>query len=221
MVQMYDGLLKSEHRRLCEQPGELGGFPVTVTVERVLGSMNVILALDGAPGTDIRMSPAEVKATDPAKLVIRLENRLSGMESPKTRTLAEIDQLTAEAAHGRDVDRRPFTQADHLDAARDRAARLNKQLGLAAAPKQETPPQPVTDNDDWLARAAMHDATVMAGIPGSSVMAISYYDSEPESAVHASQHDFPAGNPLTGASDAADPPPPGRPRPPGRGASPR
>ena len=223
IAQMHDGLLKSEHRRLSEQPGELGGFPVTVTVERVLGSMNVILALDGAPGTDIRMSPDEVKATDPAKLVIRLENRLSGMESLKTRTLADIDQLTAEAAHGRDDLARPFTQAELLDAARDRAARLNQQLGQAAAPKQDAALQPVTgEDDDWLVKAAMHDAAVMAGIPGSSVMVISHYDSEPGSAVQASRHDFPSGNPLAGASDAADPPPPPRPsRPPGPSARPR
>ena len=65
-AQMEDTLLKSSHRRLLERPGELGGFPVTVTVERVLGSMNVILALDGAPGTEIRMSPAEIKGADPA-----------------------------------------------------------------------------------------------------------------------------------------------------------
>ena len=107
-AQMEDTLLKSGHRRLLERPGELGGFPVTITVERVLGSMNVILALDRAPGTEIRMSPAEIKAADPAKLVIRLENRLSGLESLKTRTLAEIDQLTAEAAHGQRRPRPPL-----------------------------------------------------------------------------------------------------------------
>ena len=66
-AQMEDTLLKSGHRRLLERPGELGGFPVTVTIERVLGSMNVILALDGAPGTEIRMSPAEIKAADPGQ----------------------------------------------------------------------------------------------------------------------------------------------------------
>jgi len=40
-AQMEDVLLKSSQRRLEERPGELGGFTVTVTVERVLGSMNV------------------------------------------------------------------------------------------------------------------------------------------------------------------------------------
>jgi hypothetical protein len=47
VAQLEQDLLKFSHRRLEERPGELGGFPVAVTVERVLGSMNVILALDG------------------------------------------------------------------------------------------------------------------------------------------------------------------------------
>ena len=205
-TQMEDTLLTSGDRRLLERPGELGGFPVTVTVERVLGSMNVILALDRAPGTEIRMSPAEIKAADPAKLVIRLENRLSGLESLKTRTLAEIDQLTTEAAHGRDDLARPFTQAGQLDAARDRVARLNKQLGQVAAPQHPaTPQQPADDSDDWLVNAAMHDAGVMARIPGSSVMVISHHDSEPESAVQASRYDFPSDNPLAGAAERIRP----------------
>ena len=57
-AQMQEALLKSSHRRLEERPGELGGFTVSVTAERVLGSMNVIMALDGAPGTDVRTTPA-------------------------------------------------------------------------------------------------------------------------------------------------------------------
>jgi phage shock protein A len=212
-AQMEDTLLKSGHRRLLERPGELGGFPVTITVERVLGSVNVILALDRAPGTEIRMSPAEIKAADPAKLVIRLENRLSSLESLKTRTLAEIDQLTVEAAHGQDDLARSFTQAGQLDAARERVARLNKQLGQAAAP-----PHPADDGDDWLVKAAMHDAGVMARIPGSSVMVISHRGGEPESAVQASRYDFPSGNPLAGAASESGPASPRPSRPPGRSA---
>jgi hypothetical protein len=51
------------------------------------------------PGTDVRMTPAEIKGSDPGKLIIRLENRLSGLESLRSRSLTEIDQLTTEAAH--------------------------------------------------------------------------------------------------------------------------
>ena len=107
-VQMEGALLNSSHRRLEKRSGELGGFAVSVTVERVLGSMNVIMVLDGAPGTEVRMTPAEIKATDPGKLIIRLENRLSGLESLRSRSVSEIDQLTTEAAHARDDIARPF-----------------------------------------------------------------------------------------------------------------
>jgi hypothetical protein len=79
-----DALLTSSHRRLEERPGELGGFTVTVTMERALGSMNVTVALDGVPGIEVRMTPAE------------------------------IDQLTAETAHAGDDIVRPFPQADQL-----------------------------------------------------------------------------------------------------------
>jgi len=167
------------------------------------------------------MSLAEIKAADPAKLVIRLENRLSGLESLKTRTLTEIDQLTAEAAHGQDDLARPFAQAGQLDAARDRVARLNKQLGQTAAPQHAaTPQQPAGDGEDWLVKAAMHDAGVMAGIPGSSVMVISHHDGEPESAVQASRYDFPSDNPLAGAASESGPASLRPPRPPGRSARP-
>ena len=145
-AQMQEALLKSSHRRLEERPGELGGFTVTVTVERVLGSMNVIMALDGAPGTEVRMTPAEVKGADPGKLIIRLENRLSGLESLRSRSLAEIDQLTAEAAHARDDIARPFPQADQLAAARDRVLRLDEQLRQTAAPSHR-------NGNDWLLAA--------------------------------------------------------------------
>ena len=146
-AQMEDALLKSSHRRLEERPGQLGGFPVTVTVERVLGSMNVIMALGGAPGTEVRMTPAEVKSADPGKLIIRLENRLSGLESLRSRSLSEIDQLTTEAAHARDDIARPFPQADQLAAARDRVLRLEEKLRETAAPSRG-------NEDDWLLEAA-------------------------------------------------------------------
>ena len=194
-AQMEDALLKSSHRRLEERPGQLGGFTVTVTVERVLGSMNVIMALDGAPGTDVRMTPAEVKSADPGKLIIRLENRLSGLESLRSRSLSEIDQLTTEAAHARDDIARPFTQAGQLGAARDRVLRLDKQLQQTAAPS------PRSGNECLLA-AAMHDATVMAGIRDAAVVAVSQHDGQPDPA-KVSRCDFPVENPLAGATSAA------------------
>ena len=195
VAQLEQTLLKSSHRRLEERPGELGGFPVTVTVERVLGSMNVILALDGAPGTDIRMTPAEVRGVDPSKLIIRLENRLSGLESLGSRSHAEIDQLTAEATHARDDIARPFPQAAQLTAARDRVAHLEEKLRETAMPSRR-------NNDDWLVAAVMHDGVATARIPDVASDGSGHQNGQPQSAAQVSRHDFPADNPLARAGPA-------------------
>jgi len=194
-AQIEDALLNSSHRRLEEQPGELGGFTVSVTVERVLGSMNVTMALDGAAGTEVRMTPAEVKATDPGKLIIRLENRLNGLESLRSRSQSEIDQLTTEAAHARDDITRPFPQSDQLAAVRDHVLRLEEKLRETAAP-------PRGNGNDWLLAAAMRDAAVMAGIPGAAVVIASQQDGQPQSPAQVSQCDFPVDNPLAGTASA-------------------
>ena len=123
--------------------------------------MNVITALDGAPETDVRMTPAEVKGVDPGKLVIRLENRLSGLESLSSRSLSEIDQLTTEAAHARDDIARPFPQTDQLGAAHARVARLEEKLRQTAAPPQYSSNYGTT-------AAALHDVVAMTGIQRSA-----------------------------------------------------
>jgi hypothetical protein len=209
IAQMGETLLRTSHRRLEERPGEVGGFTVTVTVERILGSVNVIMALDGAPGTDVRMSPAEVKSVDSGKLIIRLENRLGGLESLRSRSLSEIDQLTTEAAHARDDLDKPFPQADQLTAARERVRQIDEQLKHAAGDQPREVSDRVTatlrnqDDPNWLAAAAMHDAAVTAGIPDAHVILVSSPEGPPESAAQVSQRDFPQDNPLAGAGPAA------------------
>ncbi len=141
------------------------------------------MALDGAPGTEVRMTPAEVKGTDPGKLIIRLENRLSGLESLRSRSPAEIDQLTAEAAHTRDDIARPFPQADQLATARDRVLCLDEQLRQTAAPSHRN------DNDSLLA-APMHDVVAMVGIPGAATVVARHQDCQPQSPAELSHCDF-------------------------------
>jgi len=192
VVQLEQDLFSTSHRRLEERPGELGGFPLIVTIERVLGSMNVILALGGAPGTDIRMTPAEVRGADPGKLIIRLENRLSGLESLRSRSQSEIDQLTTEATHARDDIAKPFPQAAQLAGARDRVARLEEKLRETAAPSRR-------NGDGCLAAAALHDTAAMAGIPGAASNGSGHQNCQPPSAAQVSRHDFPVDNPVAGA----------------------
>jgi hypothetical protein len=195
IAQMEQALLKSSHRRLEERPGELGGFEVTVTVERVLGSMNIVTALDGAPGTDIRMTPAEVRTTDPGKLIIRLENRLGALESLRSRSQSEIDQLTAEATHAHADIARPFPQADRLAVARDRVHRLEEKLRATAAPSHRS-------NDHWLAAVRMDDVAAVAAIPGGPLAGSGHRDGRPVSAAEVSRRDFPEDNPLAQAAPA-------------------
>jgi N12 class adenine-specific DNA methylase len=192
--QLEQELLRSSHRRLGEHPGDLGGFPLTVTVERVLGSINVIAALDGAPGTEIRMSPAEVKTMDPSKLILRLENRLNGLESLSSRSQSEIDQLTAEAAHARADIAKPFAQVTQLTVARDQVAHLEEKLRATAAPPR--------DGDNCLTAAGTHDVAAIAPTQGSVALVSGYRDGQQESAAQISRRDFPSGNVLSESSPA-------------------
>src|SRR6266567_854402 len=58
------------------RPGHLGGFPVTGHIASSLGQASITLALDGAPGTDVKLSAGDLREADPASLIVRLENRL-------------------------------------------------------------------------------------------------------------------------------------------------
>jgi hypothetical protein len=91
------------------------------------------MALDGAPESEIRLTAADLADTDPAGLVIRLENRLTGLESLKARTAGEIDRLRIEAARAREDIEKPFPQSGQLAEARDRVRRIEEQLKEAAA----------------------------------------------------------------------------------------
>jgi len=221
---LHEALMKSSHRQLGERPGQLGGFDVTVVMERVLGTTNVTIALDGAPGAELRMEPADIRAHDPGKLIVRLEGRLAGLESLKTRTLTDIDRLTTEADRARDDLDKPFTQAGQLTAARDRVREIGEKLRHEAAPPRRdadwaarTLQNP--DDPDWLAAAAMHDAAAMAGMtPGSSVVVLTHHGRSQEP-VEAARRDFPESNPL--AAPVPDGSPAPRPSgPPARGPRP-
>jgi N12 class adenine-specific DNA methylase/SAM-dependent methyltransferase len=122
-----------------QQHGQLGGFDVISTARRVLATREVVLTLHGAPEADIRLSPDELADTDPARLVIRLENRLHALEAVKTKAFKEILDLKAEAARAREDLARPFPSARQLTETRERVARLDQQLTDAARPQHEEP----------------------------------------------------------------------------------
>jgi hypothetical protein len=117
--------------------GELGGFPLTATVSRPLGQTQVTLTLDGAPGSDLTLTIADLAETDPVGLVTRLENRLTRLEATKAQALADIDHASTEITHAHTDLGKPFAYADEFTAARERCRDIDEQLEAAA-----TPPQP-------------------------------------------------------------------------------
>ena len=137
LLQRQAAALDGSQRRAELRAGHLGGFEVTSAIDRVLGSIQIVLALDGAPGTDVRMTTQELAETDPAGLVIRLENRLAGLEALKAKTLDEIDRLRTEAARARDDIGKPFSQVGQLGAARERVRDIEQQLIEAATPQSD------------------------------------------------------------------------------------
>jgi N12 class adenine-specific DNA methylase/SAM-dependent methyltransferase len=155
--QEITALTRSSHPRIEGRPGHLGGFDLTTVTSRVLGTTQVTLALTAVPDSGLRLIAKDLTGADPAGLIIRLENRLTGLEALKTRTLNDIDRLATEAARAREDSSKPFPQAVQLDAARDRARQINKQLEEAARPHQ--PDQHPEPSETAVHDSAGRDAT--------------------------------------------------------------
>ena len=117
--------------------GELGGFPLTVAIARPLDQVTVTPALEGAPGTELTLTQQDLTDIDPVGLVARLEHRLTGLETYKAKTLADIDHARRETEHATASLGKPFPQATDLAAARERSRQIDEQLQAAA-----TQPQP-------------------------------------------------------------------------------
>jgi len=178
-------LSRSDHPRLTSQPGRLGGFDLAVTVHRALGKAEAVIAFDGAPGIDLRLSADDVASADPGKLAVRLENRLASLESQRGRHLAEIDRLRSEAEHARADLGQAFPQAQQLAQARERYDDIEGQLREAARPSAD----PVPDSQPGA-----------GGKPQGSARPEPPAAREREGPQQLTRHSFPAPNPLAHAS---------------------
>jgi N12 class adenine-specific DNA methylase len=118
------------------QHGHLGGFPVTASIDRSLGTTTIALALDGAPDASVQIPARDLRDADPAGLITRLEHRLHRLEERKTTALADIDHARREITHAQESTGKPFPQAAQLAEARDRARQIDEQLQKMAEPKQ-------------------------------------------------------------------------------------
>ena len=226
LLQLLDrevtALAGSGRPRIEARLGHLGGFGVTAATCRVLGTTQLTVALDGAPESEIRLTAADLAGTDPAGLVIRLENRLTGLESLKARTAAEIGRLRIEAARARDDIEKPFPQSGQLAEARDRVRRIEEQLkeatraqqqddhgpAVAAAGMRDAPGR-LTSASDANGAGGSRTATASDGapwmqpaidrpVPGSSQARNGTSGHQQPGAVTVSQCGFPESNPLAG-----------------------
>jgi len=107
--------------------GTLDGFDVLeTTTEWDHYGVRYDLRLAGVPGEPISLTGDELAASDGHGLVIRLENRLRGLEATQTTALAEAAQLRREAAAASRLGT-PFDQeetaAGPCDAGRPRSSR--------------------------------------------------------------------------------------------------
>ena len=121
-------------------PGQLGGFPLTASIDRPTDKTSITLSLDGAPGTSMQLTAHDLRDADPAGLVTRLENRLSRLEERKADALAGMDHARREIGHARDSIGQPFPQAVQLTKARERTREIDDQLRQMAGPPQQAAP---------------------------------------------------------------------------------
>jgi hypothetical protein len=84
------------------------------------------------PESEIRLSQSELEDIDPARLIVRLVNRLHSLESIQTKTSSDIERLKIEAARGAEDLAKPFPLSDQLADARIRVAQIEQQLEEAA-----------------------------------------------------------------------------------------
>jgi N12 class adenine-specific DNA methylase len=131
-VTALDGL-----RSRLIQPGNLGGFPLTADIERILGTTAVTLNLEGVPESAVRLDAPDLRAADPGGLIARLENRLHRLEGTKAATADRTDRAQRELTHAQANVGQPFPQARQLSQARDRSRQIDEQLQQIAQPQQE------------------------------------------------------------------------------------
>ena len=112
--------------------GQLGGFPVNADVQRSLGTTNITLSLEGAPGTTIDLPASGLRGADPVGLVTRLENRLTQLEMRKATALADIERARRQITHSCDGICQPFPRAAELATARKRVREIDEVLGRMA-----------------------------------------------------------------------------------------
>ncbi len=106
--------------------GSLGGFEIAASVRRrTIEQPEITLSLHDVPESDLRLPAAKLGET---ALVMRLENRLSGLERLRDETSVRIEGLRGEIDKATELLGRPFPQAEQLAAARSRVEAVSEEL---------------------------------------------------------------------------------------------
>jgi N12 class adenine-specific DNA methylase len=171
--------------------GELGGFPLLMAAGSILGSPEVSLSLEGAPGTEMRFTRAGFGNTDAAGLIIRAENKLAALEQTGAAAERDADGLRDEAARARTALETPFPHTDELAAARQRSAAIAEALADAEkppAPASNGPPPPPPATPPAARPAAAQAAPPPAASPAAAEAAAEAGEYKP--------HQCPPGAPL-------------------------
>ena len=218
LVRETAGVGPRSDRARTVRAGDLGGFPVIAEMRYAgFGKVEITVYLEDAPGTELVLDNHELAKADPGGLVIKLENRLRGLEDTKTRTLADIDQQRAEAAHATADSGKPFPRVDELAAARAKVREIDDAItALAkdaekAAREEAEPADPAPDAavPGQAGPAAPGDAA--AGHADAAAAAASPPGSSPAAPYEPPAPGSPAGENATAAGPAQDPDPaPGR-----------
>jgi predicted nucleic acid-binding Zn-ribbon protein len=139
--------------------GRLAGLAVDLEVDRRI-SDEITLHVPRA-GIEVRMQAAEVRSTDPATLVTRLERRIQGLEARLDDARAELDAVGREADQARRRLGLDFNDRSRLEELRRRQAEITDALVPAADARPDASLAAIPEAERMAARLN----AVAAGIP--------------------------------------------------------
>jgi N12 class adenine-specific DNA methylase len=154
----------------------IGGFEVTATAWRSMGSTGLQIVLVDVPGSGQRWDSEKFAETSAAGLISRLENRITGLERHRATLTQEIAGLEHNRDRASEQIGKPFPRADELRQAEVRQSVLDAQIqadameaaAAAEAASQQQPNQHESGSDDegnrGTADDAVRDVLGMAGM---------------------------------------------------------
>ena len=105
-------------------------------------SVDCVLTVPGVPHTDLMLARRELTDASVTRgLLVRLENRLHGLDKHREENVATIDRLRREIAQAHDQLDQPFAHEQALQQARAAVAELDARMAGRAARDEMTPAQ--------------------------------------------------------------------------------